>query len=112
MTLRPAELPEHYFPAVRDRDIDRFMALFAADALMILPDGQEVVGAEAIREAELRVFASGGPVPQPTSITVGENSVAVEIDVHLPGGRVMKAANFYQLNADGLIQRLSTYRKV
>jgi ketosteroid isomerase-like protein len=110
--MRPEELPEHYFPAVRERDIERFMALFALDAVMILPDGREVVGADAIREAELRVFASGAPVPQPAFVTAGVNSVAVEIDVHLPNGTVMKAANFYQLNADGLIKRLSTYRKV
>lgn len=110
--MRPEELPDHYFPAVRARDIERFMALFAPDAVMILPDGREVVGAAAIREAELQVFASGAPVPQPVSVTAGENAVAVEIDVHLPGGRVMQAANFYQLNADGLIKRLSTYRKV
>jgi uncharacterized protein (TIGR02246 family) len=109
--MTPAELPEHYFPAVRERDIERFMALFAEDAVMILPDGTEVVGAPAIREAEQKVFASGAPVPQPTFVTAGENAVAVEIDVHLPGGRVMKAANFYQLNGDGLIKRLSTYRK-
>ena len=110
--MRPEELPEHYFPAVRDRDIERFMALFAPDAVMILPDGREVVGEAAIREAELRVFASGAPVPQPTFVTAGAASVAVEIDVHLPNGTVMKAANFYQFNEDGLIQRLSTYRKV
>jgi len=79
---------------------------------MILPDGTEVVGAASIREAELKVFASGAPVPQPVFVTVGDSAVAVEIDVHLPNGRVMKAANFYQLNEDGLIRRLSTYRKV
>jgi len=110
--MQPNELAGHYFPAVRARDIERFMALFAEDAVMILPDGRELVGAPAIRAAELQVFAAGAPMPQPSFITVGEASVAVEIDVHLPGGRVMKAANFYQLDAAGLIKRVSTYRKV
>ena len=110
--MQPNELADHYFPAVRTRDIERFMALFAADAVMILPDGREVAGAPAIRALEEQVFATGAPLPQPRFITVGEASVAVEIDVHLPDGRVMKAANFYQLDAAGLIKRVSTYRKI
>ncbi len=109
--MRPSEIPDHYFPAVRARDIERFMALFAADAVVILPDGKEVTGAPAIREMESHVFATGGPMPQPTAVVAGERSIAVEIDVHLAGGRVMKAANFFQLNDAGLIQRLSVYRK-
>jgi ketosteroid isomerase-like protein len=109
--MRPIEVPDHYFPSVKARDIERFIALFADDAVMILPDGKMVAGAPAIREMELRVFASGGPTPVPTAIVIGERSVAVEIDVHLPGGQLMKAANFFHLNDEGLIQRLSVYRK-
>jgi hypothetical protein len=89
---------------VRARDIERF-------AVVILPDGKEVAGTSAIREMESRVFATGGPMSQPTAVVAGNRSVAVEIDVHLAGGTVMKAANFFQLNEAGLIQRLSVYRK-
>jgi ketosteroid isomerase-like protein len=110
--VRPSELPDLYFPSVRARDIDRFISLFAADAIMILPDGREVSGVAAIRSMELSVFESSSP-PSPTPITVvtGEDSVAVEIDVRLPSGQVLKMANFFQLDGEGRICRLSIYRK-
>jgi hypothetical protein len=60
---------------------------------------------------EERVFAAGAPMPEPQGVVAGAHAVAVEINVHLPNGTVMKAANFFQLNAAGLIQRLSVYRK-
>jgi hypothetical protein len=109
--MRPEDLPNHYFPSVRARDIDRFIALFADDAIMNLPDGREFVGAAAIREMELAVFASGAPMPTPVAIVAGENSVAVELDVRLPNGQVHKFANFFHLDAEGRIKRLSIYRK-
>jgi ketosteroid isomerase-like protein len=93
--MRPSEIAEHYFPSVRARDIERFMALFVEDAVMILPDGRVVAGAAAIREMEQAVFDTGAPMPEPTGTVIGERSVAVEIDVHLPNGAVMKAANFF-----------------
>jgi hypothetical protein len=50
-------------------------------------------------------------MPEPQGVVVGEHAMAVEINVHLPNGTVMKSANFFQLNAAGLIQRLSVYLK-
>jgi ketosteroid isomerase-like protein len=109
--MHPNDLPNHYFSSVRARDIDRFMALFADDAIMILPDGRELVGAAVIREMELAVFATGAPMPTPVAIVAGENAVAAEIDVRLPNGQLLKFANFFHLNAEGRIKRLSVYRK-
>jgi ketosteroid isomerase-like protein len=109
--MHPKDLPNHYFSSVRARDIDRFMALFADDAIMILPDGREFVGAAAIREMELAVFATGAPMPAPVAIVAGENSVAVEIDVRLPNGQILKFGDFFHLDAEGRIKRLSIYRK-
>jgi ketosteroid isomerase-like protein len=110
--MRPSELPDHYFPSVQARDIDRFISLFADDAIMILPDGRQVSGAPAIREMELGVFASSPPSPKPVAIVAGEHSVAVEIEVRLPSGQVLEVANFFHLNDEGRIQRLSVYRKI
>ena len=109
--MHPKDLPNHYFPSVRARDIDRFISLFAEDAIMILPDGRELLGAPAIREMELAVFAASPPMPTPIAIVAGENSVAVEIEVRLPNGQLLKFANFFHLNGEGRIQRLSVYRK-
>jgi ketosteroid isomerase-like protein len=110
--VRPSELPDLYFSSVQARDIDRFISLFAKDAVMILPDGNEVLGVAAIRKMELTVFESSSPPsPTPVSIIAGKDSVAVEIDVRLPSGQVLKMASFFQLNGEGLIRRLSIYRK-
>jgi ketosteroid isomerase-like protein len=110
--VRPGELPDLYFSSVRARDIERFISLFADDAIMILPDGREVAGTAAIREMELSVFQSSSPpFPTPVSIVTGDDSVAAEIDVRLPNGLVLKMANFFQLNGDGRIWRLSVYCK-
>jgi len=108
--MHPTELAERYFASVRDRDIERFMALFNKDATFVLPDGREVVGEGAIREMELAVFKSGVPTPSPGAMVVGENSIAVEVQVHLAGGGVRRIASFFQLR-EGRIQRLSVYRQ-
>jgi uncharacterized protein (TIGR02246 family) len=107
--VRPSELPDHYFSSVRARDIERFIALFSEDAVMVLPDGREVSGAPAIREMEMAVFASSPPVPTP--VVADQSSVAVEIEVLLPSGKLMRVANFFHLDAQGRIKRLSVYRK-
>ena len=109
--MHPKDLPNHYFPSVRARDIERFMALFAEDAVMILPDGRELSGAPAIRAMELAVFATGAPMPTPVAIVADEHSVAVEIEVRLANGQLLNFANFFHLNDEGRIKRLSVYRK-
>ena len=102
---------ERYFAAVRARDIDAFMALFAPGAVLVLPDGREIAGLAAIRELELHTFAQGAPMPVPANIVAGKNGIAVEIDVGLPDGRALRMADFFELDGEGLIQRLSVYRQ-
>jgi len=104
-------ITDRYFAAVRARDIDRFMALFAEDATFVLPDGRKLAGAAAIREMELHTFAHGAPTPSPAAIVVGANAIAVEIDIALPDGRTMRMADFFHLNDEGLIQHLGVYRQ-
>jgi hypothetical protein len=41
---------------------------------------------------------------------VGENAAAVELNVHLPDGRVFHVVNCFYFNAEGLIARLRVYR--
>lgn len=102
---------ERYFAAIRSRDINSLMALYADDAIFILPNGKAFTGTEAIREVHLSVFASGAPIPAPFARIVGEDAIAVEIEATLPDGTVRHTTNHYQLNSDGLIQRLSVYVK-
>jgi uncharacterized protein (TIGR02246 family) len=107
----PNQLTERYFASVRARDIEAFMALFASDATFILPDGRTVTGQADIRKMESAAFEQGAPFPTPTTIVVNKDTVAVQIDVRLPSGAVLKTANFYHLNDDGLIKALSVYRQ-
>jgi len=109
--MHPTELADRYFASVRDRDIERFMALFRKDATFVLPDGREIVGESAIREMEMAVFKSGVPSPVPAAMVVGEHSIAVEVQVHLSGGGIRRVASFFHLGDDGRIQRLSVYRQ-
>lgn len=109
--MNPTEIAECYFASVRSRDIDAFMELFADDATLTLPDGRIVSGSAAIREMETEVFKSGAPMPNPVAIIASDDSVAVQIDVSLPNGSLLKMANFYHLNQNGKIQNLSVYRQ-
>jgi hypothetical protein len=109
--MHPKELAERYFASVRARDIDSFMALFAEDATLVKPDGGVLTGAAAIREMELHTFAMGAPTPSPAAMVIGDSSIAVEIDVRLGDGTVRRMADFFYLNDNGLIQRLSVYRQ-
>jgi uncharacterized protein (TIGR02246 family) len=109
--VHPIELTDRYYAAVRARDIDAFMALFAEDAIFVRPDGIELLGAAAIRQMELGVFAASPPTPTPVATVAGENAVAVEIRVRLTDGTIYRAASFFQLNDEGRIQRLSVYRQ-
>lgn len=98
-----------YFNCIRARDIDGLIALYADDAVFVLPNGREFVGADAIREMQLGVFAHGAPVPSPSRIIADSDGAAVEILATLADGSTRRTANFYQVNEAGKIQRLSVY---
>ena len=109
--MNPKDVADRYFAAIRARNVDDLVALYADDATFILPNGIESKGTVAIRKTHESVFASGAPVPSPQAFVVGENAVAVEIEARLPDGTTRRTANFYQLNGQGRIQRLSVYMR-
>jgi uncharacterized protein (TIGR02246 family) len=109
--MTPSELAQRYFECVRAADIDGFVALFAEDAVMVMPNGRECVGIAQIRESETAVFAHGAPQPTPLAIIANEHGVAAEVRVDLPDGSARYAANIYHLAPDGRIQRLSVYMR-
>jgi uncharacterized protein (TIGR02246 family) len=102
---------ERYFAAIRARDIDGLVALYAEDATAILPNGKEFRGAAAIGEMQRGVFAGAAPMPTVVNKVFAENSAAVEIEARLADGSVRRTANFYQLSAAGRIARLSVYMR-
>jgi hypothetical protein len=107
--VNPKDVAEQYFAAIRARNIEELIALYAQDAMFVLPNGTECKGIAAIRRTHESVFASSAPVPSPQAFIVGANSVAVEIEARLPDGTTRRTANFYHLNSQGRIQRLSIY---
>jgi ketosteroid isomerase-like protein len=109
--VTPTELAERYFAAVRAKDIDAFVALFAEDACFILPGGQTFEGKQAIRETQEKVFASGSPFPTPLALVAGDNGLAAEVEARLPDGTVRRTVNLYTLGEDGRIQRLSVFKQ-
>ncbi len=100
-----------YFEAIRAGDIEALMALYAQDAVFILPDGRELRGAEAIRAMHASVFSASAPSPSPGRQIVAESAAAVEIEAQLRDGSVKRTTNHYSLDEHGKIARLSVYTK-
>ena len=102
---------EAYFDAVRAKDMDAWMDLFAEDATYSLPDGQVFRGKPAIREFQQMVFTSSAPFPSPDAWFVGPDGVAVEITAMLPDGRVRHSVNRYRFDESGKIRSLKVYMR-
>lgn len=100
-----------YFAAVRAKDIDAWMALFAEDATYALPNGQVFQGKAAIREFQTMVFGSGSPFPNPGPRFVGSEGIAVEIEAQLPDGSVRNTTNHYRFDDEGKIRSLTVYMR-
>lgn len=104
-------LAEQYFSSVKNRNLDGLCALYVADAILVLPDGREFYGVEAIREMYSGLFATQAPSPNPITVVVGADAVAAELEIHLPNGMIRRTANFFHLDEKGLIKRLNIYAR-
>jgi hypothetical protein len=109
LEVNPKDVADRYFAAIRARNIEELIALYADDATFVLPNGTESHGIAAIRQTHENVFAAGAPLPSPQAFIVGNSGIAVEIEARLPDGTIRRTANFYHLNDQGRIQRLSVY---
>lgn len=104
-------LAQQYFSSIKNRDLDSLCALYRDDAELVLPDGRELFGVNAIREMYNGLFGAQAPSPTPIHIVVGDSSVAAELEIRLPNGDIRRTANFFSLDSDGLIKRLSIYAR-
>lgn len=102
---------ECYFAAIRAKDIDSLMALYAENATFNLPNGREFAGKDAIRTMQLSVFAASAPQPSLGRTIIAQSAAAVEVEARLPDGSVRHTTNHYFLNKDGEIERLNVYIK-
>ena len=110
--MNPTQAIDGYFAAIRAKDVDALMALYADDPVFILPDGRTFEGKDAIRAMHEHVIGAGSPFPTPGTRIVALPHVTVEIEAALPDGSVRRTANHYTLSDDGLIERLSVYVKL
>ncbi len=107
--MNPKDIADRYVAAMRAQNVDDLMALYAEDATFVLPNGKEFHGLEAIRAMHEGVLKAAAPRPTPRAMVVGDAAVAVEIEAQMPDGNSRRTANFYHLNGQGRIQRLSVY---
>lgn len=107
----PTAATEAYFAAVRAKDIDAWMDLFAENATYALPNGQVCEGKAAIRAFQLGVFGSGSPFPTPVGRITGAEGVAVEVEAALPDGSVRHTTNVYRFDDAGKITSLRVYMR-
>jgi 3-hydroxyisobutyrate dehydrogenase-like beta-hydroxyacid dehydrogenase len=107
----PNAVVDRYFEAVRAKDIDAWMALFAEDATYTLPNGSQFAGKQAIREFQLTVFGHGGPYPMPGNRIIGSEGIAVEVEARLPDGSARNTVNVYGFDETGNIRSLSVYMR-
>ncbi|HEX7858548.1 MAG TPA: NAD(P)-binding domain-containing protein [Sphingobium sp.] len=107
----PQSTVDGYFEAVRAKDIDALMALYAEDATFTLPNGKSFSGKDNIRAVHLSVFASGAPFPTPGARFAGAEGIAVEVAAQLPDGSVRNTANHYRFDDAGKIRALGVYAR-
>ena len=109
--MNSEQVLEAYFAAMRCKDIEALTALYAEDAIFILPDGREFEGLTAIAAMHEGVFAAGAPVPTVGARIIGENAAAAEVEARLPDGTSRFTTNHFFLDAKGRIARLNVYMK-
>lgn len=107
----PQETVDGYFAAIRAKDIDALMELYAENATFTLPNGTVASGKDAIRKTHQMVFDSGSPYPTPVAQIAGTDATAVEIEALLPDGSVRHTTNHYRFDEDGKIRSLSVYMR-
>jgi hypothetical protein len=105
------ETVEAYVAAVKARDLDGFVSLFADDATYTVPNGKTMRGPAEIREFQTMVFSAGQPSPTATGWIVAPDAVAVEIDARLPDGSVRQTTNHYRFDEAGRIASLNIYAR-
>ncbi len=109
--MNTEHLARTYYRKVNAKDLEGLLALFADDAVFILPDGRQVSGVAEIRQMYERVFAHGGPQPQPVSFVAADHGVAAEVQVHLSDGTVRRMASFFQAGADEKFTSVGVYQR-
>jgi hypothetical protein len=104
------ELRTRYWSAMQAADLPAVLALFAEDAVVVLPDGIEHKGKPALKALFANILANR-PSPSPGPITGGGDYWAAEVETITQDGGKRNTANFFRLNGDGLVASMHGYRR-
>ena len=90
---------------VNNADVQGFLALYAPDACMVLPDGSTITGHDAIQEQATQLFALNGRMTVTTRYVIEAGDLAILSNewTLTAGGESMSAitAEVAQRQADG-----------
>jgi 3-hydroxyisobutyrate dehydrogenase-like beta-hydroxyacid dehydrogenase len=109
--IDPQRTVDSYFAAIRAKDIDALMALYAEGASFTLPNGKSFRGKDALREMHSGVFAAGSPFPNPGARFSGSEGIAVEIEAQLPDGTARQTTNHFRFDDAGKIRSVGVYMR-
>jgi hypothetical protein len=109
MTIDHAALAERYFRLVNERQARQIAGLFADNGVLRMPDGTAHRGAQSIRNFYQSLFDAGAPAPRLINTIGAGHRMATEMLVQMADGSCQPAADFFELNNDGLILEIRIY---
>jgi uncharacterized protein (TIGR02246 family) len=74
--VNPKDVADCYIAAMRARNVDDLIALYAEDATFVLPNGKEFRGIAAIRAMHESVLKAASPMPNARAMVIGARSEA------------------------------------
>jgi hypothetical protein len=109
--VTPQDIADAYFAAMRAKDVDAFIALFAKDGVIVWPDGRRIEGHEAIRSTYVALFQHPSNNPSPGPLMTGPDCFATEVHSRFDDGTERRTTNVFVLAENGLVTRMSSYRQ-
>ncbi len=110
--MTPQDVADRYFTAMRTGSVAGLTILFAQEGAICWPDGTLLDGKDAIKAGYERLFANATTNPSSGRLMIADDRYfSVQVTTLLADGSARRTINVFQLNADGLIERLDSYRQ-
>lgn len=109
--MNAQDIADRYFGAMRGQDVEKLVGLFAEDGIIKWPDGREIAGHAAMRDVYASLFQAPTNNPQPGAFMLGPGCFSTEVHSRLPDGTERRTCNVFDVRADGLVTRMSSYRQ-
>lgn len=109
MAIDHASLAETYFHYVNEKSAAQIAQMFTPDGAITMPDGRHFCGHKEIHNLYAGLFSADAPAPQLINSIGSGLKIATEMVVNLADGSSLPAADFFDLNPEGLIVNLRIY---